>query len=356
MMLSNLLFASSGSGVFPQLFELTSIPLLKDHKFKHSCGNPLSSSRRDVGGQVNNYFFFSLTHYLVDENKKQEYRFFENKDFIGEPAYILNKEGLKQRDKIICSWGMGYDEQLLYENSLANCTYHVTPYTFSNIVYFLYDYDVNDKFHYYGDLCSVVKVSDYLIEGNSYYYQVSINNELFYLDTSDMPDLANGKKFYSYDKRLNYSLEQRTSEIENLIKIFSDYRSSSHYSKIKTCFINKDVDCVSNVWSSEFFESVATAGYDHICDNNKGCEVKGIPLCGKDFKDFRVEINSVIFSIIKDVLEDITFMRTDNYHVRDKKIFYRVPNPHREMRDPEIILKLDGNEFKLIYYDDGLSC
>lgn len=352
---SFLLFSSTKDERFPQLFGDVTIPLVKEGMFESSCQYFSDASEESLfAGKIDNYFFFSLSQHLLDKNKKHEFRFYSTKVFSGKPAYVLDKEGLKRGDNVICTWKKPYDEKYLYSNYLTECTVHIKGQQFANVVHLFWDYKGDQNA--YDDTCSVVRVSDYHVEGGQYYYKTDIYSESFYLDTTDMPDLANGKSFYSTEKRLKYVLDQRATEIETLQMHFKKFRASSHYTKIVSCFRSKDADCLSNIWGNQFYTQVATAGVDKICENREGKETEKIPQCGKDFKEFRSEIDSVIYLILKDIIEDITFMRTENYYIKNKKIYYRIPRPHRQMFDPVMEISVDEDGLRLVSFNDGQIC
>lgn len=345
-----------GAEEFPEIFSELDPPFMTDKRFESSCGlegelvdNGIANMMSSNSSIGKHYFFFSIDQYIKEKDKKKEYRFYQSKDFSGTPSYVLDHDGLKNGEKTICKWRMKYDEKYLYANNLQDCfgkdSYQSTRSILSHTS------DEGGKGAIF--LCTIMNVESYSFDEGKFTYQIKINDQNYYLDTKDMPELQNGERFYSYEKRFDYKQSRRISEIDELIKIFSKYRTSDHYKKLVSCFFKKDKTCLKECWTNDFYEEVASAGYDHICKNNKTTSSEG-PSCD-DYKKFDDKISNIGFNYLKKIIEDITYLRTEDFSIIGDRIYYRIPKPHTDMNEPEIIIQLD-DKLMLLSLEDGLIC
>lgn len=343
----------------PQLFSRVERPYFLDEAFRYSCGsegglltNKVANNLQDHASVGDHFFFFSLKQYIKDKNKKNEYRFYTTKDFSGVPAYVLDENGLKQNGDLICSWSSNYNEEHLYANYLLGCFGGEPHHVSKGLLKVITD-------HRWGNfaihLCSVMGVESYEVVDGKYYLQVMINDKKYYLDTRDMPELADGSKFYSSEKRFNWEMKRRIADSDKLIKMFTKYRSSEHYKNLIDCFAKKDKECIAKSWRKDFFEEVASSGYKAICNNNNKNTSSEGPDCG-DYKAFADKITNVSSYYLKNIIEDITFLRIQNFYFLNGFLYYKDPEPHAEMNELAIGVDLQDNSLLLKSFDDGYTC
>lgn len=323
------------------------------YKFPSSCGG--ISAELDSGDLktsiTEHYFFFSLTKYLSDpKNQKHEFRFFKTLPPIGKPDFILNEKGLWKTSELICEWRFPYDENFLFANSLKNCFVDHLSNEFPNLVNY---FDIGNQHDV--EKCALFNVKAFYVNDGVYSYKSNIYGGEYYLDTKDMPDLANGQKFLSKEKRTSLIEKIKQQKVEAILKVTNKIKTSASFKELQDCMINTDKKCEHKFWDKDFFESIAEAGYDPICSAGKGCSPKKLPKCGSS-KDLDVAVSNALRSYVLDFILSIKNSEAKNFDFESDYLLFNILKPHTKMGDGSFRVDTENGKLKLHYFSDGLSC
>lgn len=208
------------------------------------------------------YIYFSLVELHQHSNplEPQELRFFNDKNFSGNSlAYTLDKQGLKKDKKLICSWNLPFSEKYLYNMSLSNCFENETGQFLG--YYFLVEDQLSP-----GDYCKILRPEKVEIDSNGVYWvQFKIGNELFYLDTTTLPNVRNGKYILSEQVIKNREEGEKKKRGEQNKEILKKIATHPAYIKLKNCLGSSKLDCVSEFISEEYKLDIGTSGDEPIC-------------------------------------------------------------------------------------------
>lgn len=203
-------------------------------------------------------------------------------------------------------------------------------------------------------------MDNFKIDKERYVYQIKINNKNYYLDTSDMPGLTNGEKFYSRRLLQEIKYKKKSERRHEVAKIFTEIKSSASFQELFQCSVRKDFKCLDKAYSKDFFEAVASAGYVPICNNGKSCNEKGPP-CHESYKGFEDKISKVIYKYMIEVIDDVYNMKIEKYEINKfdstKKAFHKdIDYPHTEMGEASLYLDFSTGTLIFSGFGDGLIC
>lgn len=241
-----------------------SVPKLPYNPFPGGCA--MEGTGIELSKLSDQFIPFSLNEYIKEKKLEAQFRFFKTSDFKGQPAYFLNEKGLHKAGKLVCPWEIPYEEETKYKNRLSGCGYSFL--TLAN--------DAQNGIEM-GRNCIVMEVDSYTISANDeYQYKFKINDEAYFLDVSNMPDLKNGKYLSSELSRA----KKMSSIVYRNAELIKELHQNPSFQKLTKCFERKDFNCVDEFIQIKFtnqimreYEICSTSGETVPCTDTK------LPLC-----------------------------------------------------------------------------
>lgn len=289
------------------------------------------------------YFFFSLSQFYKDKKSAPEMKFYKTKDLSGDPSYVLNKDGLKKDNKLICKWLMEYSEENLYKNFLVDCD------EAKDLLSSLSEKTSPTSFR----KCVVVGVESYEVKNDEFLYKIKIDGEGYFLDTSEMPRLKSGEGLVTSKKRGELSLIEQSNVQYKAAEMLSKIYNSKGFKELLQCYFNKNLPCVSKVFSKKFSYHVGTSGLEAnaLCyPSSEECiELKKEQILEKSVK--------ILYSFLFAVLNMAHSSFNAEFFNANGEFIYRFRSEFDELEHGESELrgKLKDGEIYFLQFEDGNS-
>lgn len=298
------------------------VPKIPYNPFQGGCA--MEGTGIELSKLSDQFIPFTLNGYIKEKKSEDQFRFYKTLDFKDQPVYSLNEKGLHKAGKLICPWEFPYNEETKYKNSLTGCSNNLL--TLAN--------DAQNGIEM-GRNCIVMEVDSYTITANDeYQYKFKINEETFFLDVSNMPDLKNGKYLSSELTRA----KQMSNIMYKRAELIKELHQNPSFIKLTKCFERKDFNCVDEFIQKKItdqimreYEICSTSGETVSCTDNK------LPLCTpKLLKRVKFKVYEMVALFIRAVnfydVRSISMSSNGDYLFEVSESF----NVHLELKDGQL--------------------
>lgn len=286
----------------------------------------------EINDAADDYIFLPIPNLITgDKNSKLiELHFYKDKDMKTEPAFTLDKAGLRNKNSVICKWPSNiYKDNGIYY--LTDCKKE-----FRDFLGYLRIYEET--------YCSVINAKS--ANGENPPYEVKIGNQAYYLDVSSLETINKNKIFWSKKERAKQAYELLSYRATSYTNFMATIKQSPAFKKLNDCYWKGDIPCISEFISPTFKHDI-----QDFCKDVYPAELQLDYSLSyiREFINFinlvetnKIEMNMVLYPDDL-VLKDMIYFKPEKFH-------------SGSMTDPSIGISFKNGVLLLNGFDYGVSC